>query len=119
MAAHIRALIMAALIGVFVWYTPAVSTPLAHGLQSATDYLDRRPEHTILFIGNSRTSHHDMPFMLRRIADSAHAPELYRIVVHAPGGATLEDHWQAPSVHGLLNQPWRNVIIQAQSSEHV
>src|SRR5215468_10045598 len=83
MAGYSRALIMAVLIGVFVWYTPAVSTPLAHALQSATDYFDRRPEHTVLFIGNSRTSHHDMPFMLRRIADSARSPELYRIVVQA------------------------------------
>ena len=119
MASHTRALIMAALIGVFVWYTPAVSTPLAHAVQSVTDQFDHRPEHTILFIGNSRTSHHDMPFMLRRIADSAHSPELYRIVVHAPGGATLEDHWNTPSVHTLLKQRWRNVIIQAQSSEQV
>jgi len=119
MASYSRALIMAVLIGVFVWYTPAISMPLAHAFQSATDYFDRRPEHTVLFIGNSRTSHHDMPFMLRRIADSAHAPELYRIVVHAPGGATLADHWNTPSVHALLKQKWRNVIIQAQSSEHV
>lgn len=119
MASHVRASIMAVLIAVFVWYTPAVSTPLAHALQSATDYFDRRPEHTVLFIGNSRTSFHDMPFMLRRIADSAHAPELYRIEVHAPDGTTLEDHWNTPSVHALLRQHWQNVIIQAQSSEHV
>lgn len=119
MASHVRASIMAALIAVFVWHTPAVSTPLAHAFQSATDYFDRRPLHSVLLIGNSRTSHHDMPFMLRRIADSAHAPELYRIEVHAPDGTTLEDHWNTPSVHALLKQKWRNVIIQAQSSEHV
>jgi hypothetical protein len=119
MASHIRASILAVLIAVFVWFTPAVSTPLAHGLQSVTDYFDRRPEHAVLFIGNSRTSYHDMPFMLRKIADSAHSPERYQIVVHAPGGATLEDHWNTPAVHALLRQKWRNVIIQAQSSEHV
>ena len=119
MASHIRASILAVLIAVFVWYTPAVSTPLGHALQSATDYFDRRPEHAILLIGNSRTSHHDMPFMLRRIADSAHAPELYRIVVHAPDGTTLEDHWNSRSVHALLKRRWQNVIIQAQSSEQV
>jgi len=119
MTRHIRALIMSVLLAVFVWYTPAVSTPLAHAVQSVTDRFDRRPEHAILFIGNSRTFYHDMPFMMRKLADSAGSPERYKIVVHAPGGATLEDHWNTPSVHGLLKQKWRNVIIQAQSSEHV
>ncbi|HEY2136166.1 MAG TPA: DUF4886 domain-containing protein [Xanthobacteraceae bacterium] len=119
MASHVRALIMAVLIAAFVWYTPAVSTPLAHAVLSVADRFDSRPERAILFIGNSRTFYHDMPYMVRKVADSAHAPERYRIVVHAPGGATLEDHWNDPSVHALLKQKWRNVVIQAQSSEQV
>jgi hypothetical protein len=119
MASYSRASIMAVLIAVFVWYTPAVSTPLADAVQSVADRFDRRPEHAVLFIGNSRTYYHDMPFMLRKIADSARSPERYRIVVQAPGGATLEDHWNTPGVRALLKQRWQTVVIQAQSSEHL
>jgi hypothetical protein len=110
-------LLIAALIAL-VWFTPAISTPLALATQSVTDRFDSRPARDILFIGNSRTYYHDMPYMVRKMADSAHAPEKYKIVMHAPPGLTLKDHWNARSVHELLARRWQYVVIQAQSSEH-
>jgi hypothetical protein len=58
-----------------------------------------------------------MPYMVRRIADSAGVPEMYRIRMHAPGGVRFEDHWRNPDVHALLAQPWRDVVLQGRSNE--
>jgi hypothetical protein len=67
-------------------------------------------------IGNSRTYYHAMPSMLRRMADSDHATERYNIVAHAVPAGTLEWSWKDPATQQLLKEPWREVIIQAESN---
>lgn len=87
------------------------------GAQRLAYFFDQRPELTILFIGNSRTSWNDMPAMVQSIADSAaHAYKL-RVELYAPGGVGLTGHVKDPRVHSLLAQNWDHVVLQAQSSE--
>lgn len=85
--------------------------------QDFLDKHDTRPEVAVLFIGNSRTFYHDMPFMVRKIADSANSPTKYRIVMRAPGGVRFEDHWNDPEVRKLLAGKWKYVVLQGRSNE--
>lgn len=107
-------ILLAALVGI-IWFTPAITRPLDQAWVSVADRFDKRPTRTLLFIGNSRTFYHDMPFMLRKMADSAGTPERYAITVKAWSGASLEENWADADVQRLLTQPWSNVIIQAES----
>jgi hypothetical protein len=79
--------------------------------------LDQRPEQTILFIGNSRTSANDMPQMMRRIADSAEYTNKLRVELHAPSNESMTGHAADPGVRELLAQDWDHVVLQAQSTE--
>lgn len=83
------------------------------------DQFDKRPVADILFIGNSRTFVNDMPSMVRTIADSAHSPVKYHIVMHALPGIRLQDHWNNPQVHELLKRKWDFVVLQGRSNEQV
>lgn len=107
-----------ALIGIFVaaLYFVLPSSTLANLELAIRDRFDTRPVHAVLIIGNSRTYYHDMPSMLRRMADSDHAAERYDIVTRAVPAGTLEWSWNDPATQHLLKQRWREVIIQAESN---
>ena len=85
-----------ALIGIFAATLYFVLPPstLANLELATRDHFDTRPVHAVLIIGNSRTYYHDMPSMLRRMADSDHARERYDIVMRAVPGGTLEWSWK-------------------------
>jgi hypothetical protein len=82
----------------------------------AIDSFDSRPARSILFIGNSRTYPHDMPYMVREMADSAGAPEKYQIRMHALPGLSLKQHWQSAEVQSLLDRHWDDVVLQEMSA---
>jgi hypothetical protein len=50
-------------------------------LTRAEDNFDGWPARTILILGNSRTFYHDMPDMVRAIADSAHDSQKLEITL--------------------------------------
>ncbi|MCZ4346114.1 hypothetical protein [Devosia neptuniae] len=113
----IRISILTAILIGLVVSVPSLNKPAMRAIQDVGDLFDARPERQILFVGNSRTYFNDMPAMVRSMADSANAPEKYRIQMHAPAGRALADHWANPQVHDLLAQQWHHVVIQAQSGE--
>lgn len=98
---------------------PGIGLATERALQDVRDRFDSRPERTVLFVGNSRTYYNDMPYMVRRIADSASAPHRYSIEMHALGGATLQDHLSDPEVLALLAKRWDTVVLQEQSGLQV
>lgn len=106
------------LTGIFVAMLYFVLPPstLASLELAISDHFDSRPVHAVLILGNSRTYYHDMPSMLRRMADSDQARERYNIVMRAQPGGTLEWSWNDPATQKLLKKPWREVIIQAESN---
>jgi hypothetical protein len=62
------------------------------------DRFDKRPVRPMLFIGNSRTYYNDMPAMLRKMADSAHAKDRFDIVTRALPAGTLQLSWNDPGL---------------------
>jgi hypothetical protein len=78
-------------------------------------WFDPRPVKTVLLIGNSRTFYHDLPGMVRRIADSAHSPVRLSIKMLAWGGASFEENWNDAGVRAALQKHWDAVILQAES----
>jgi hypothetical protein len=85
--------------------------------QPVTAIFDTRPVKRVLFIGNSHTFHHNVPFMMADIADSANSPVRFAVTVHGIGGARLRDHWNNPEVQELLHQPWDVIVLQGASNE--
>jgi hypothetical protein len=75
----------------------------------AEDTVDSRPARAILILGNSRTSFHDMPDMVRAMADSAHDPQKLEITLDAPGGGSFEILWNDGATQRLLKQRWVTV----------
>ena len=115
----VRILMMAAAFGGLVRFN-FVNTASANEVrQAAVNLFDQRPARSILFVGNSRTYPHDLPYMVRRMADSANAPEKYQIRMHALPGQALADHWRNPRAHALLAERWDDVIIQGNSGAHI
>jgi len=84
----------------------------------ALDAFDGRPARSILFVGNSRTFPHGMPYMVREMADSAGAAEKYQIRVYALPGRSLHEHWEDPEVQKLLAEKWDDVVLQERSAGH-
>lgn len=107
-----------ALIAIFVaaLYLVLPASTLTNLEFAIRDRFDARPVHPVLTIGNSRTYYHDIPLMLRRMAESDHAKERYDIIMRAAPGGTLEWSWKDSATQQLLKQPWREVIIQAESN---
>jgi hypothetical protein len=99
--------------------------PLSAGalLTRTGDVFDGRPARAILILGNSRTFFHDMPGMVRAMADSAHDPQKLEIVLDAPAGGSFEVLWNDGATQRLLKQRWDDVVLQgesrAQSSEEL
>lgn len=84
-------------------------------VRSAGDRFDRRPSRRLLILGNSRTYYHDMPDMVREMADSAGDGQRYDITVDAQPGASLETLWSDQRVRDLLGEHWDDVVVQGES----
>jgi hypothetical protein len=80
---------------------------------------DNRPVVSVLFLGNSRTRYNDMPYMVSKIADSAHSPRKYQITMIARDGATLRELWNDSEVQDALGKKWDYVVLQGGSSEQI
>ena len=83
------------------------------------DQFDSRPARRILFVGNSHTFYNDLPWMVRRIADSAQASEKYVVQMEAVGGAYFRNHWENPSLHDRMQEGWGDIVLQGGSAEPV
>jgi len=83
--------------------------------QRIGDRFDSRPARRILILGNSRTYYHDMPDMIRAMADSAYDPQKYQITVEALPGASFESLWGTPETQSLLRERWDDAILQSES----
>jgi hypothetical protein len=116
-----KALSATAVLGGLFWLEFVNTVPLPEIARSVSDRFDKRPTQTVLFVGNSRTYYNEMPYMVRRIADSAHSNVKFQISVQALAGASFESLWDDQKTKSLLSQTWNNVIFQgesrAQSSE--
>ena len=98
-------------------FVPPFSGYVRHEQRRILDYFDNRPQENVLFIGNSRTFYHDMPDMVRSIADSARYPDKLHIVMDAEPGVSLQDHMNDPETQSLLAQNWNHVVLQVLSSD--
>lgn len=87
--------------------------------QNIIDRFDKRPRRYVLFIGNSRTHYHDMPYMVRYIADSAQDPFLYSIAMHAPSGEAFKGHNNNSALQKSLSKAWTHIVLQAASGENL
>lgn len=108
--------LVAILIGCLL-FLPPFSGWVGHDSQLIRELFDRRPERTALFVGNSRTFYHDMPFMVRSIADSAGYSEKLHIEMDAQPSASLSDHLKNPQFQERIAKRWDNVVLQVLSSE--
>ena len=111
----LRFLFLAALLCGLSWFQFLQPLTAKALLGRAGDLFDRRPARTVLILGNSRTYFHDMPEIIRAMADSAHDPRKLEITLDAPGGAGFEILWNDAHTHDLLQQRWDEVILQAES----
>ena len=70
----------------------------------------------VLFIGNSYTSHNDMPLMLQKLAEAAHEQERVHFKRFTVGGCTLEKHWLRTGARlEVRKSTWDYVVLQEQS----
>lgn len=114
----VRSFLMTALLAGLVWFGFFNSASAREVSQLAWDAFDTRPARSVLFIGNSRTYAHGIPYMVRRMADSAGAPVKYQIRMHALPGESFQRHWHNREVQALLGQHWDEVILQGDSGAH-
>ncbi|MCC6124605.1 MAG: hypothetical protein IT426_06570 [Pirellulales bacterium] len=69
----------------------------------------------ILFLGNSFTYANDMPHILQGLAASR--GRRLDVAMHAPGGCTLEKHWQDGKAAELIeSKKWDVVVLQESST---
>ncbi|WP_174285731.1 DUF4886 domain-containing protein [Sphingomonas bacterium] len=112
---YVRPLLLLLLFGAVSWFEFA-QPRTAHALFiHALDSFDHRPAHKVLILGNSRTFYHEMPDMIRGMADSAGDPQRYDITTEAEPGASLETLWVDPKVRDLVREHWDDVIVQGES----
>jgi hypothetical protein len=72
--------------------------------------------HHVLFVGNSYTSNHDLPGMVAALVEATDLPTKLQVESDVARGATLEDHWGAASVRGLIrSRAWDFVVLQEHS----
>lgn len=98
-------------------FLPPFNGYLRAGKQYVEDLLDKRPEQAVLFIGNSRTFYHDMPYMVRTIADSANYPKKLHVEMDAEPSVSLNTHLKDQHTQELLSRRWDHVVLQVLSSE--
>lgn len=111
----LRPLYLVLLLSGLAWFQfgqPLSARALA---QRAEDIFDHRPARRILILGNSRTFYHDMPDMIRAMADSANDPQKYEITVEALPGGSFESLWGDPHTRSLLGERWDDAILQSES----
>lgn len=97
------------------WFQFVNARPAIEIWQSGLDRFDSRPARSILIIGNSRTYLHDMPHMVRLIADSERVPQKYQITTRTLPGVSFKDLWDDPVTQRLLSQTWDDIILQGES----
>jgi len=114
----VRAFFLAVLLAGLVWFSFFNSASAREVANLALDGFDSRPARSILFIGNSRTYPNDMPYMVRRMADSAGAPEKYQVRMHALPGENFEGHWNNPRARGLIADGYDDIVLQESSGAH-
>ena len=112
-----RAAVLAAILVGTLFLLPPFNTWPGKAKDLLEDVLDGRPETTALFVGNSRTFYHDMPHMVRRIADSAGYPKKLHIEMEAKPGISLAEHLKNPQTRALIASRWDHVVLQVLSSE--
>lgn len=117
--AALRILLMTAVIAGLSWFQFVNTASARDTARNAVDLFDPRPAQDILFVGNSRMFHVDLPSMVRAVADSADAPVKYRVRMWALPGLRFEDHARNESVRRLLGQRWDRVVLQAASAEQM
>ena len=67
----------------------------------------------VLFVGNSLTATNDLPALVARLARAFGPREIqYRTI--APGGTSIEDHWNAGDVPAELENGKRDVVVMQQ-----
>lgn len=108
----VKFFLCAVLLGVLVARIPATREFILHPL-------DTRPVAMVLFIGDSRTEQNHMPAMVEAIADSAHSARKYKITMYTPNGSSMQDNWNDPKVHALLEKKWDYVVLQGNSGEQL
>jgi hypothetical protein len=108
-------LLLTSLLVAVLWFQFGQARTSLQLYQRAVDMFDPRPAHNILILGNSRTFYHDMPSMIRHMADSAHSPVKYEIEVQALGGASFESLWGETRTQDLLSRRWDDAILQGES----
>lgn len=108
---------LAAILAACLLVLPPFNGIVRESIQSLEDVFDSRPERTILFIGNSRTFYHQMPYMVRSIADSAGFPEKLHVEMDAEPSVSLSDHMRSKDTRALLARRWDHVVLQVLSSE--
>ena len=73
----------------------------------------------VVFVGNSYTFFHDLPAMVRALGAAQKPPRKVETVVVAPGGFTLQAHWEAKGNDGaravLGDRKPDFVVLQEQS----
>jgi hypothetical protein len=111
----IRSAVLAAALAATTWFGFLQERSASEVCLEATDLLDGRPAHTVLFLGNSRTYYHHMPAMVRAIADSAHDPEKYQPVMAAYPGASFQNLAGVDRVRKLAGARWDDVVMQGES----
>lgn len=113
-----RISVLTVLLGGLCWFAFFTSASAREVTAFALDSFDRRPVRSILFIGNSRTYTHEMPYMVREMADSAGADKKYQIRMYARPGRSLREQWEDPETQRLISQEWDDVVLQEQSAGH-
>jgi len=106
---------LAVLLAALAWFQFAQTRSFSELLYSVEGYFDKRPAREILIVGNSRTYYHDMPGMLRDIADSAGSPFRIQTTLRASGGASFESLWNDNEVQIALAETWDDAIFQGES----
>jgi|GEM_PF-732452 len=112
-----RAGVLAIALASSLAFLPPFNGMLSDGIRSLKDMLDTRPEQRVLFIGNSRTFYHAMPFMVRSIADSAGYPEKLHVEMDAQPGVSLAYHLESGNTQAQLERRWDHVVLQVLSSD--
>jgi hypothetical protein len=110
-----RIFVLALLVVGSAWFEFGQPLTAKSLMRRAEDAFDRRPPRRILMLGNSRTFFHDMPDMVRAMADSSGDPQKFEITLDAPPGASFEILWNDEATQKLLREQWDDVVLQPES----
>ncbi|WP_374384040.1 hypothetical protein [Dongia sp.] len=114
-----RALIGAAVLAVALYFIPQTNHLFSKNTDRLLDLFDGRPVETVFFLGNSRTYSNDLPYLVRKMADSAGAPVRYEMSIAAWGGASLDALAANADVQQALTRHWDHVFLQGESRAHL